>query len=157
MVCAASTRNRVFDSLAIWPISLIFWSVPETFEPCPMAMSFVFSVIAFLMSCGFTRPVMGWQGIRVYVMFSCFCSSFSGRRMELWSSAVVMTWSPDLSTPRIAIFSASVVFSVKMTWLGSDPPMSVLIRERQVFRRSPACCAWRYAPLPGLAPSSWAK
>ncbi|OPZ65128.1 MAG: hypothetical protein BWY85_00773 [Firmicutes bacterium ADurb.Bin506] len=43
------------------------------------------------------------------------CICLSGLITELCSTLVVTTWSPGLTSPRMAMFSACVTFSVKTT------------------------------------------
>ena len=131
-VCAASTRNGTATSRATIPISRTGCSVPVTLLPCTHAISRVFFRTARRMSAGSTNPVTGSHFTRVCSMSPRSASALYGRSTLLWSSHVVTTWSPGRTSPRMARFNASLVFSVKITWSGDAPFSSRLIRSRQV-------------------------
>ena len=65
-------------------------TVPVTLEAWVTAMSLVSGRIAWRMSSGSTRPVIGSTRTLVSVDPPGSASALSGRRMELWSMAVQM-------------------------------------------------------------------
>ena len=105
---AASTKNKIsLDRLL--PIFLMSLTLPTKLSTWEIATIRVFGLMALRILSG--RSSIGQSKISSSIPLSS--KTWRGRRMELCSYTLVMTWSPAWRDPNIAIFKPSVQFFVK--------------------------------------------
>ena len=71
---------------------------------------------------------------------------YRGRRTELCSRSVEITWSPGDNVPLMAMFRASVELQVKTTWSARGQPNSFASLHRASYTAREACRALPWRP-----------